>query len=415
MHAIRIARPRRQLQNNRAVISSEIQLPGKSFTLYFSSDPQYLQCWGGDAFLVACLLSAMKLKLPIYVDGEISPRLLCNIETIQDVFHCWNRNFAKVAVESQPRTENASAADGSAAFFSGGVDSFYTAFKQSEQLTHLVFVHGFDIALDNPELRKKIAGAMREAAATLGKPLIEIETNMRLLTDAYVSWPFHQFGAAMAAIALLLNPVAQQVFIPASESYAHLDPCGSHPLIDPLWSSEYAEIIHDGAEYSRNQKVAVIARHPEILKYLRVCWRNPDNSYNCGQCEKCIRTMINLETAGALGKCSAFDAVLDSGRIAAMRIPSDLVFFHVLENLEVLRAQGRNDAVVGALETAIARFRSEKIARELAAMPDLIVCKELTDAVNKHRAALESMRSGPVMPDMLKKLTARLDRLWLRR
>ena len=77
-------------------------------------------------------------------------------------------------------------------------------------------------------------------------------------------------------------------------------PC-SHPALDPLWSTEAVEVVHDGAETRRVDKVAALAASPLALRYLRVCWENRGGAYNCGRCGKCMRTMVDLDLAGALG------------------------------------------------------------------------------------------------------------------
>ena len=50
--------------------------------------------------------------------------------------------------------------------------------------------------------------------------------------------------------------------------------------------------IHDGAEARRCDKLRRLAESAPALKGLRVCWQ--DAGFNCGRCEKCLRTMIAL-------------------------------------------------------------------------------------------------------------------------
>jgi 7-cyano-7-deazaguanine synthase in queuosine biosynthesis len=69
-------------------------------------------------------------------------------------------------------------------------------------------------------------------------------------------------------------------------------PDGSNFITDPLWSSGYTQIIHDGADSRRNDKIKFIAENSNALSILRVCWQ--DKGYNCGQCSKCLRTMVAL-------------------------------------------------------------------------------------------------------------------------
>src|SRR5207237_184203 len=179
---------------------------------------------------------------------------------------------------------------------SGGLDSFYTLLKHREEITHLILVHGFDMELRAVRRREQVANVLKRAAADLGKPLIEVETNLRAFADRYVGWSEHYFGSALASVALLLSGVLGKVYVGASftEEVSVPMPWGSHPHLDPLWSTEATKIVFDGMECGRPAKAARIADSEVALHSLRVCWESPDGTYNCGRCEKCLRTMVNL-------------------------------------------------------------------------------------------------------------------------
>ncbi len=49
-------------------------------------------------------------------------------------------------------------------------------------------------------------------------------------------------------------------------------------------------LVHDGAGYSRTEKVGFVAQHPVATKALKVCWQGKERGRNCGVCEKCVRT-----------------------------------------------------------------------------------------------------------------------------
>ena len=57
------------------------------------------------------------------------------------------QNLQRVAVDAEVRNEPVDRASGVACFFSGGLDSFHTHLKHREEVTHIIFVYGFDIAL----------------------------------------------------------------------------------------------------------------------------------------------------------------------------------------------------------------------------------------------------------------------------
>jgi 7-cyano-7-deazaguanine synthase in queuosine biosynthesis len=363
MAVMRIHAPEIRAHSDQLTVSARIETPADSREIFFRGPRDALGLTGADPFVITCMPWAMRRGLALEVDGEVSPQLLRNLEFVQDILCKWHGDFHRISVTAG---KSASATPlpraGTAAFFSGGVDSFYTALKHREEISSLLLVHGFDIELENAALRALVSDRIGRAAAALGKPLIEIETNGRSLTDPHVRWDIHQFGPALAGVAVAASGLAGRILIPASESYDHLDPCGSHPLLDPLWGTERAVLVHDGAEASRIEKVRAIAGFDAALELLRVCWENPEGAYNCGRCEKCVRTMLNLKAAGALDRCSAFDAPLDLESVSRVEIPMDLMAYHFVDNLKVLTDQGGEPELIRAMQDALARYEDRKLA-----------------------------------------------------
>jgi hypothetical protein len=53
------------------------------------------------------------------------------------------------------------------------------------------------------------------------------------------------------------------------------------------------DVIHDGAEAGRLEKIRIISGCESAMANIRVCFH--DANVNCGTCDKCIRTMIALK------------------------------------------------------------------------------------------------------------------------
>jgi len=267
-----------------------------------------------DAAVTAALLSAMARREPLRVSEPVSARLYAALPAIQDIFVTWSRHaelhsrvppvFRHVDVTATPRSEPLAPLNNDvAAFFSGGVDSFYTAWKHREELTTLVFVHGFDIPLENLAQRELVADAARQAADALGLRLLEVTTDVRAFCDKDVKW-LDSHGAVLASVALLLGRWCRRIYVPATQTYGTLLPLGSHPLVDPLWSTERVELVHDGCEADRLDKLRALAEVPAAHKWLRVCMKN--TGYNCGRCEKCLRTMTAITVLGLRDRFESF-------------------------------------------------------------------------------------------------------------
>lgn len=335
-----------RLPENKIKASARINLADQQHQVSFTIEgsPVYE---GIEPFLCLALLPAMAERLPIKLERPVSPQLLSNLATVQGIFQTWDSQLHRVPIYvpanmaaparlagkikagtsaflgklSKPGRVNQ---NGVACLFSGGVDSFYTLLKHLDEIDSLVFVSaGFDIYPhpDNREFRRTICQRLRQVARQLSKEFIEVEADLQDFSDNYVSWGFYH-GAAMAALAQLLANRFSKVYFASSYSYDDLVPWGSHPVLDHLWSTEKVEIVHDGGEFIRLRKTGAIATSQIALDNLRVCLNYGQNrAYNCGECEKCIRTMVTLRVEGALERCPVFARPLDLAALAVMPIP----------------------------------------------------------------------------------------------
>ena len=105
------------------------------------------------------------------------------------------------AVDDSPGKGN----HGVGCFFSGDLDSFYTYNKHESEIDTLVLVHGFDNWLDVYEIRRQIPHVLQGIAGKLGKPLIEVETNLHEFTKRFIHWGLQGFGSGLASVAILLS------------------------------------------------------------------------------------------------------------------------------------------------------------------------------------------------------------------
>jgi len=98
-------------------------------------------------------------------------------------------------------------------------------------------------------------------------------------------------------------------------------------------------IVHDGAGYSRTEKVVEIATHKTATRVLKVCWQGQETFKNCGNCEKCIRTQLNFLAAG-VSHAPCFDFAFDTGNIASIPLPSDVQYADSFPSTSMRNARG---------------------------------------------------------------------------
>lgn len=364
-----------RLDGNAAMVSASIQAGSVSFDLQYSV-PQGSLTDRAEPFIAASLLPAMQLGQPLHVAGTASPQLLRSLPTIQEIFHCWDSHLSLVPIQvDSESTANYPEPRGVACFFSGGIDSSYTVLKHLNEIDALIFVRGFDTAYQAQDIQEEVARSLGQAAAELGKRLIQVKTNIRSLLDPHVSWDWAH-GPSVASIALLLAPLFRRVYIASGYSYAELIPWGSHPLVDPLWSTEDMKMVHDGCEAPRADKTAFIATCDTALRHLRVCLTNRGGVMNCGRCLKCLVTMIGLQLAGALERCPTFAQPLDLVAVEQMDLtPLSGHTQDIVQLLEAMEKEGREPALARALRIALDRDQPliiERQQRELARLEQVL-------------------------------------------
>jgi len=307
--------------------------------------------------LDAALLAAMKLRRPIRVEGALSARFLAGVREVMALFEQSFEEFFAVPIEADSIYQPAAlAGPRKATFFSGGVDSFFTLIKGREALTDILYIHGFDVRLDDLPRRAAVSAMGAAVAAGSGTRFIEVESNLGKVIQDFGSWPIHGHGFALISVARALTGEIGEVRIPGTHSLRHQKPWGSWLETDPLFSDERLAVIHDACEAERIDKVERIAAEPLAQAYLRVCWGKVDGMYNCCRCEKCLRTMVSLHALGRLERFASFPLPLEPRDVAGVLLPRASLRIYLAENIELLE-QRRPDqrALIAALQRQLQR------------------------------------------------------------
>ena len=338
---------------NQHSIEVDFLLNNEPHKVYYRSRREAVLTGNTESFLASTILPCMRLGGgQIRAEGDVSQQFFSALPTIQDIYCSWENELRRVEIKNSiPVSRTLSTENRVGAFFSGGVDSFYTFLKHQNEITDLILVHGFDIQLENTSLRKRVSENINNVASSFGKNVIEIETNLRDFLNPF-GWGLGH-GASLAAIGHLLYPLFHRIYIPSTHTYANLFPWGSHPILDHLWSSEALEFLHDGCEATRVEKVAVLAKHEIALQTLRVCMASKSGSYNCGRCEKCLRTMINLRVTNALDRCPTFDDELRIKNVLKIVADNENTRSFVRENLDALKRGQRDQELMNALQKVL--------------------------------------------------------------
>ncbi|MFO0934260.1 MAG: hypothetical protein U1E39_16360 [Planctomycetota bacterium] len=349
--------------------------------LWYETDPAFADDLEAapEAFLLAGAAAAMRHGEPrVTIDAPVCPRFVAGLEDVLRLFHAWEPAFRPVPVEPlgglvapRPRTPPRAAL-----FLSGGVDSLSLLRTHRAALPaghpaaladafYLVGLHPDDVRGDAPD-PERLRGHLEQQARlralcdATGLALVPVRTNARALCPDFHAWKYLQFGPSTWAVAHLFRRRVTDVWL-ASHGYgAAQGRYSSHPLVDPSLSSA-AVTLHTGEPLVlRQAKLDTVAAWPEGLAALQVCLTHdplPPGVANCGRCEKCLRTRLNLLVAGALDRAPTFPSRgLGPDELASYSPASDPRGYFTGPLVEGLLRVGRVD-LADALRRRLAHAR----------------------------------------------------------
>ncbi len=329
-----------------------------------------------EPFLLAAFQSAqMHGEDRVLVDGPVCPILVKGLHHVLAWHKAWYgsrmRADRPLAIEGPTRIASApTEGRASAIFLSGGVDSMYSLYANQmhvpashpARIRYALFVEGFD--LRNPESIVANRERVRALAEECGLEFIPVRSNLPALETDTPYWVERAGGAGFCSIAHLMRDSIARCYFASSMDLPNLIPWTLHPSTDQWYSSVDVEICHDALEITRVEKVARMARWNVAQRRLRVCFESSAAAANCCRCEKCIRTMLAFEAAGALADVPAFPhRELSVERIANLRFRMRPVVKYYREMVEPLRRAGRTD-LADAILRAIAESEGYLAWRE---------------------------------------------------
>ena len=262
-----------------------------------------------EALVGAFLIPALHHHVALRIDAPLNATWLENIERLTAILATWWPYPQSPRIDHCGESQDSvSSGELNGLCFSAGIDSFHCLFEREEQVDALVFVHGFDVPLNDVRRAGALFRHLHAVAEETNKQLVCVRTNIRehrLFRS--VSWE-RTHGAALAAVGHLLRCHLHNLMIAASYSYPEEYAWGSHWMIDGLWSTAGFEIVPEVTRAARWDKTRIVGGHPLSQKHLQVCWENRAGLGNCSRCEKCLRTMVTLASQGLLRRSQTFDS-----------------------------------------------------------------------------------------------------------
>jgi hypothetical protein len=322
----------------------------------------------GDHALVSILFRAMERGKDIIVEGEVSPKLLEGLETLQSIWQRWKpQRYRTVAIRAEEESELTPIVPNRPALcaFSGGVDGAFSFFRHYLGLAGrntcrpgaAMLVHGMDIPLERKDFFLGAAQRAERMLSGTGVPLLLVCSSTRNLK---MDWE-NSFGLQLFSCFLLFQKHFAWAINGSGEPYETLVlPWGSTPVTDPLCATAAMQLIIDGCSFDRTEKVRWLVNNTKITQELRVCWAGKQLDRNCGVCEKCIRTMLNFWALGA-DIPEVFPSKLNQILVKSLRPKNEIQLRELLAiKKHAEKFHHKNDPILESLKNIIFKYKIKK-------------------------------------------------------
>ena len=315
---IRITRPYYEDCQDGGKITAMIIEEGRESEVWFQTKDEwksYLCYDRADAFLLNILPHAMKTQQDIVSDAPISETLLYQVRHFQlPCVQKYAYKTEKISIQAEAIADCKKVPGRKivGTGISNGVDSLYTVYKninnveENFRLTHLAYfaigAAGDFGGEEEKELAEQRLQEVRRFAREINLPVVTLDSNINeLFSDEYYIYVVsYRVMAAVLALQLLFDVY---YFSSSYEIHEFHFPDNDSEFYDLLscqnFSTSKVNFYSYGRDASRMEKLRYLAQiGGATYKYLQVC----QTSYkNCCRCEKCLRTMAELDLLGATG------------------------------------------------------------------------------------------------------------------
>jgi hypothetical protein len=310
----------------------------------------------GDPFLAPAIVRAMQRRVPIEVAPglPVSARLLRGAKEYQEIFGQWYRDLQQVPMVAAETRQAAPPTGTVGMFFSGGVDGHYSLLRNKDRVTHLILCLGLDIPPTESERWERTRSSIEKIAARHDKRICLVESNVKPLLETKL---YDNQGAILISTALGLD--FDRLLVPATHDYLSVHRYGTHPLTDAALSTGRTKVEHDGMAL-RSTKIRRLIDAGVDLSELRVCNRHTD--FNCGCCEKCLRTMTALEVLGV--EVASLPRLTDVTVLRGVKLWEQGFSDYWEDNLHLALEYGRED-IAREIRKTLHKFQRREALRIL--------------------------------------------------
>ncbi|MDD3371430.1 MAG: hypothetical protein PHE27_06355 [Alphaproteobacteria bacterium] len=325
-----------------------------------------------DFALVAMSQYASANKLDLEIRGTVSRSQLSNIDEFLQIWSSWRPDlFHRISIKAKKIVEIPNDPKRkSVLLFSGGVDSsFSLAAHSAGILGHLSKKIGLGVLVVGWDLKHGDISARNIALEKAERVLKDFSADCAIVAtnwqqDFCPIW-FKGYNVACSSILQTLSERFSSGIFSNDFSYSQelrIGAHGSHIAINHLLGSNRFPIVTTGGTHTRLERIQFLKNFPVLIENLRVCYEENAGGNNCGVCEKCVRTQLELAANGINTK-NLFTTPVDEDKIRRIDVHTGLRMIFLEELKEKLPSEHKFSAVLNE----VYERETEKLKQKAAA------------------------------------------------
>lgn len=320
-----------------------------------------------DFAAVALVQYAASEGRDLVLEGQVSTAQLDRLDEYLQIWSVWRPDlFQHVALRAEEEVDLPApeGRGGAVMGFSGGVDAgFALAAHATRSLGRLsrpvdlgVLVVGWDIRHGDDDGLRRAREAAQRSLDAYGVELAVVSTNWQ--QDFCNAW-FMSFNSGLMSILHTFSAEHSAAIHANDHNYRdemRMPPYGSNMAINHLLGNPAFPVVSTGGTHRRIERVGFLADHPALLEGLRVCYQAEAGGSNCGHCEKCVRTQLELRVLG-LSAEKAFPSPMTVEDLAHPKANNPTVLMHFED---ILARMARDDELRGPVTAWVEALRKPK-------------------------------------------------------
>jgi hypothetical protein len=328
---------------------------GKEHELYLESNLELDQ--KTDPWLYLLLPVCLRLGEDLEVQGTLSKEAIAAFERAKQELltgHSYMRPMKLIYNQEYAESDKPDKTKGVGSFFSGGLDSAYSA-ETEKEVDSLICVWGFDISISNPTHWNLTKDLVESYSSSLGKRPVTVKTNVRAVFNDVLEWGRDYHGSALAGVGSALSKHFKAVYIAAGYKRVETN-WGHFPALAKAYSTPSIQVGESGP-VRRIEKADALANNPRTPQ-MRVCYRNVKGLANCGTCKKCVRTRLEFDLINTTKRPLGLEKRPRLKELLATKINrADYKFY--LDAIKYARAKGSKNTIAPLLAVSYARLNSK--------------------------------------------------------